>query len=387
MIKRFSQWWLAIAAIALLLAIFFINRAAVEEQANRPMPERKEMIQRPNVSIINVTGQTYAAQVSGYGELEPHFSLNLSAQVNGQITAISDQFETGNTIKKGQWLVKLEQSDYHAALKEAENDVAEAKLALLEEQRHGIQAKLEWQASSLQGQPDSELVLRAPQLAVANAKLDFAKSALARAKKDLRQTHITAPFNALITQRHVSAGSYIQTGSDVASLYSTDRLEVAVPLSNQDWANLPALKEMAQSADVFIKNVEDQQIWQGRVLRAEQNVDTDTRQRALIIGLDKPLEQMPAAFAGTFVHVSLQGRKVDNIWKLPSSALSPRGEIWYVTAENTLDKIVGKPLFSRDNSIFISVPETMIGTSFPVLTHPLNSYIKGMHVTPIEDAH
>lgn len=385
MTKRSSQWLFALAAIAILVLIFIYSSNAIEEHDQRPMPMRKEAPQRPNVSVINVSADSYAAHVSGFGELTPHFSLTLSAQVNGQIEHISKQFEVGNTIKKGDWLIKLEQSEYLAALKEAENNVAEAKLALLEEERQVIRAKAEWQASALSGQPDSELVLRQPQLLAAKANLHYAQATLTRAKKDVRQTKITAPFDALITTRNVSKGSFLQTGHDIASLYSIDRLEVAVPLSGQDWQNLPDFTQLKTPLKVSLRNVENQQSWQGQVLRSQQHIDVETRQRALVISIDKPLAQQPAVFAGTFVEVSLQGKLIDNLWKLPSSSLSQRGEIWYVTTDNTLAKIIANPLFAHNGNIFISVPADLANQPLSILSHPLNSYIEGMHVNPTEE--
>jgi len=384
MINRYSQWLVALAVTAILVLVFIYSINAIETQNNKPMPLRKEAPQRPNVSIIKVSAEQHSAQLSGFGELTPHFSLNLNSQVNGQIKYISAQFEVGNTVKKGDWLIKLDRSEYLAAVAEAENDIAQARLALLEEERLAIRAKAEWQASALSGQPDSELVLRQPQLAAAQATLDYANASLVRAQNDVRHTVIKAPFDALITARHVSTGSFLQSGNDVASLYSTDRLEVAVPLSSQDWQNLPDFSQLKLPLTARVKNVENNHSWQGQVLRAQQHIDVATRQRALVLSIEQPLLQQPAAFSGTFVEVSLQGKLIDNLWKLPSSSLSQRGEIWYVTADNTLAKLNANPLFSHHGHIFITAPKKLSQQSMSILTHPLNSYIEGMYVNPSE---
>ena len=380
--KRSSQWRFIIIAIVIFMAAFFYSSAQIAAQIEKPMPTKTQEPQRPTVSVVLVSADSYAAQISGYGELMPHFNLSLSAQVSGQIEQISPNLEVGQTVKKGDWLIKLERSDYQAALKEAEQNVATEKLNLLEEQRQSVQAKAEWSSSGIKGEPDSELVLRRPQLAAAQARFDYAKSALASAQKNVRQTIITAPFDALVTSRSVALGTYLQSGNDVATLISTDRLEVAVPLSDNDWAMLPHVSEL-NAHTAILKNVENNKTWQGRVLRAEQHVDTESRQRALIIAIDKPLTQTPQAFSGTFVSMTLEGKNVDHVWKLPSSALSQRGEIWYVKSDNTLEKFSATQLFAQQGSIFIKTPKALLNEKTSVVIHPLNNYLEGMYVAPI----
>lgn len=88
------------------------------------MPVKKQNITRPRVSVVSVMADTYAAHITGYAELKPHFSLSLTAEVNGKVERLSPNVEVGQTVKKDDWLVKLEQSDYLSALKEAQQNVA-----------------------------------------------------------------------------------------------------------------------------------------------------------------------------------------------------------------------------------------------------------------------
>ena len=96
---------------------------------------------------------------------------------------------------------------------------------------------------------------------------------------------------------------------------------------------------------VELTSVENGQNWSGRILRLEQHLDDTTRQRALIIAVDRPLDLDTPLLPGTFVKALIKGRSVDNLWKLPSAALSQRGEIWYVKADKTLDKFSTDPVF------------------------------------------
>ncbi len=378
--KGIIQWLLFLVAIVLFAFIVMYTSSRIEANASRPMPTRQQEVKHPTVSVVAVSPATYSATITGYGELVPHYALTLNAQVNGQVTDISPLFEVGKRVKKGDWLVKLEQSDYISAVKQAEKEVSTAKLTLLQEQRQVEQAKSEWFSSGFDGEPDSELVLRQPQLAEAQANVLATEAALKSAEKDLNQTIIKAPFDAVITSRNIALGSYVQSGNEVVSLNSTDRVEVSVPLSSQDWKMIDTTK--LDSYTVSLQNVETSQSWDARVLRAAQHVDVDTRQRSIIIAIDAPLSLAQPAYAGMFINMTLHAKQVNNLWKLPNSSLSQRGEIWYVKADNTLDKFTASALFSKDSSIFITPPDSLLNDESLVVSHPLNNYLSGMVVSP-----
>ncbi|HIC48178.1 MAG TPA: efflux RND transporter periplasmic adaptor subunit [Methylophaga aminisulfidivorans] len=375
-----------IACCILIITVVVVKHLSAA-QANLPIPTKKEQAPSPDVSVIKVVAGSYASEVKAYGAAKPHFDITLTAQVAGQIDSISDQFETGKRLKKNTIMARLENSEYQAAVESARQALSSAKVSLLEEERQGLQALSEWKSSGLEGEPDSDLVLRKPQLAAAKATVKQAEASLKAAEKDLSQSAIKAPFDALVINRAVSPGGYVQTGSEVATLYSTDRVEISVALSAQEWNNLPSLAILNSGKwPVEIESVEDHHIWQGRVLRAEQNLNVETRQRSLIIAVDEPLDLEPALFPGTFVSAHITGRNVAGVWKLPNSALSQRGEVWYVAADNTLQKFSASPLFSSSGYIYIQPPEPLNNTPVMILVSPLNSYLEGMAVNPVEVA-
>lgn len=375
-----------IACCILIITVVVVKHLSAA-QANRPIPTKKEQAPSPDVSVIKVVAGSYASEVKAYGAAKPHFDISLTAQVAGQIDSISDQFETGKRLKKNTIMARLENSEYQAAVESARQALSSAKVSLLEEERQGLQALSEWKSSGLEGEPDSDLVLRKPQLAAAKATVKQAEASLKAAEKDLSQSAIKAPFDALVINRAVSPGGYVQTGSEMATLYSTDRVEISVALSAQEWNNLPSLAILNSGKwPVEVESVEDHHIWQGRVLRAEQNLNVETRQRSLIIAVDEPLDLEPALFPGTFVSAHITGRNVAGVWKLPNSALSQRGEVWYVSADNTLQKFSASPLFSSSGYIYIQPPESLNNTPVMILVSPLNSYLEGMAVNPVEVA-
>ncbi|GAB3103175.1 efflux RND transporter periplasmic adaptor subunit [Aestuariicella hydrocarbonica] len=384
MIKRYSKGFSLLAALLILAGVVIYNSHMMAAQTNRPIPVKQVHTDYPEVSVISVTAGSHAATVEAFGAAEPHYKLELTSQLAGRVEMLSATFDSGRQVKKGDLLLQLESSNYRAALAAAENDLATAEVDFLEAQREAEQARVEWENSGLTGEPDSPLVLRQPQLNAARAAVENARAAVASARQELEQTRIRAPFDALIVSRSVSPGSFLQAGGAVASLYSTDWLQISLPMSKRDWQKLPDVQTLDEGEwPVLFTDVETGQQWQGHVLRTELHLDATTRQQSLIAAVEKPLQQTPVLAPGTFVRAEVKGRAMDDLWQLPASSLSQRGEIWYVEAD-TLKKFAADPVSSDANVINVLPPKNLQGLSVQVLVHPLSSYIEGMAVVARE---
>jgi len=364
-----------VAIVCIGLAISY-NGQKMAQQANGPKPEPAKSV-APNVSVINAVPSTYQAYVSGHGEAKAHWALSLKAQVKGEITNMSEQFATGNVVKKGQVLAQIDNTEYLQAVASAKATLADAKLALQEEQDLGNQAKREWQRSGVTQAPSSPLVFRTLQLEAAQATADNAQYALQTAQRDEKNTHISAPFDAVILSRDVDLGTYVSIGNTLATLNSTDKVEISVPLSLSQWQNLASDK----SGEVILSDVTTQNQWQGYIARFEQHLDDSSRQRSVVVALDKPFEQATPLLPGTFLAVQIAGKALNNVIKLPASAVSQEGLIWYVNEQNTLMSIQAQKLFERGDYVYISPIEGH--TNLRVVARPLVSYLNDMLVNPI----
>lgn len=392
--KSFSSVLVTLVAVVCLAGAFAYAASEMEAQKENSSGKggpggakrEKQKIQAPSAGVIDVKTGSYHAVVKGYGEAAPRYSITYSAEVSGRVNKIMPRFETGKIVKQGQTLAVIESTSYQQAIASAKSDLASAKLDLLEEQRTGEQARLEWKRSGLKGEPNSPLVLRAPQLAAQQAIVENAEFILKKAQLDLEKTVINAPFDALIVEQSIQPGSYVQTGNSVAQLYSTDRVEIEIPLSAQQWQNLPLLtnealaKESAKKWPVILYSSDGRRQWQGYVSRMEQNVDATSRQRSLIVAVDHPFDKEIGLFPGTFVRAEIQGKQLDNTWELPASAISQQGELWFVDEDNQLNKVTADKLFENAGSVYVAPITDM--ASAKIIKRPLSSYIVGMLVVP-----
>ncbi|WP_115717058.1 efflux RND transporter periplasmic adaptor subunit [Gallaecimonas mangrovi] len=367
----------AAAVLVLLLVIFWIGHAMTHRA---PLPKQKVEVVYPRVTVSTVQPHSYTAQVKSYGEVKAHFSLTLTSEVAGTIDSLASDFETGAIVTKGSELAKINDVKYRQALASAKASESSSYVSLLEEQREGKQALAEWQRSGLSGKPDSPLLLRKPQLQSAQAAYDSAKNDVAEAERNLELTRIKAPFKAIVVSRDISPGSYISAGGTVATLYSADRVEVSLPLSGEQWAQLPDPSQLL-GAQVNLINAAGDGQWQGLVNRVERSYGS-ARQRNLVVAVQAPFEKAQPLMPGIFVTGLVPGKQVDGLLKVPASAISNSGEIWYVKAGNLLGKFPADVKFAIGSDIYIRPPSAQ--DSWKILIAPLDSYLPDMHVNPME---
>lgn len=367
----FSSIFLAVA----------INGALSANQEQMPPPPAKTQYPVVSVSLAHLV--SHQGMVSAYGEVTSRNNLSLTSQVSGKVTNLSSTFLTGNTFKKGDVIAQLETIEYQQALANANASLADAKLALAQEALNASQAEQEWQQSGLAQTQASDLVLRKPQLQAANAKFNQAQQAVEKAKYDLNQTTIIAPFDALIVTKSIQMGSNVQAGVELAMIYDTSLFEVNLPLSQHQWQLLPSnLAQSVQSlSEVTLSDDANRQQWQASVNRVEQHVDAKSRQRSLVVNIDNPLALEQPLFPGTFVKATVYGAQIDNLWKLPASALINNNTVWQITDDNLLNLLDVEIIFSQGNSVFVK-PITNIDNA-QIVNRPLSSYLVNMKVVPI----
>jgi RND family efflux transporter MFP subunit len=331
------------------------------------------------VTVVNVTPSDYQASIIGYGETTPQYHLKLTAEVSGRVTSLSPKLQTGSRFDKGELLVELDDTAYKQALASAQYDLHGAEVEMLQETLDAEQAKDEWERSGLKGAPESALVLHEPQLKAAKSKLEMVRQSVATASAELAKTRITAPFEALVVSRDVQPGSYASTGSQLMELYSTDLVEASIPLSDPQWEKLPPPAELlAGKWPVLLLSDDGEHSWEGYVTRIEQHVNSENRQRALIIAIDNPLDQEIPLYPGTFVRAEIPGRHFSDVWRIPESSLTQDMTIWYVDESSQLAKAQADVVFTDKESVYIRPVEFIDHTS--VAIYPLSSYLPGMRV-------
>jgi len=83
----------------------------------------------------------------------------------------------------------------------------------------------------------------ASRVAVLNAELQRAQATLDKARLDLEQTMIVAPYNGRVTAVHVAIGSRVRDGSPLLDMYDQTRTEIRTLIPNRHLAQVRATIE------------------------------------------------------------------------------------------------------------------------------------------------
>lgn len=380
-----------IVITALCVSLLFLTRPKAEK---RPIPETVV-----TVETIDAQRTDYPVIVKTNGTIQADTRGNLVSQIRGEIVGVSKNFKPGGAFNAGEVLIEVDDRDYRAEVSQALAAVSQAEAIYKQELAQAKQAKTDWQRLGKLGNPPT-LVAREPQLAAAKAEMDSAKARYQTAKLNLQRTKIKAPYSGRVIQRNAVLGQYLSIGSNLAEIFATDGVEVRLPLSQEEYAQL-GLENLSDNNKQQFKVEISSQLgsksftWDAFITRTDSTFDLTTRQIDVVAEVFSPFStngEKPSLKIGQFVNANILGRTIENVIVVPNKAL--REGRYVFTSKNK--KLVQSPvtvLWQDDKNAII---ESGLNEGDIVVTTSLNSTLTGASVkfqnqdskntiTPIDD--
>jgi HlyD family secretion protein len=294
---RWTKWWiLAGIAFFVLLGVWamgFGEASAVEVETVRVTPQ-----------TAGESGDSVALEAAGY--VVPHHKIEVASKVVGKVAWIG--VEKGDPVKQGQVMVRLENDEYVAQVRQEEGNLAALKARLRELQNgsrpeeialananvdeakanlrnartnlerakllaaEGVfskqelddaQARYDAQAARVQSLDRAfELMRIGPrqeQIDALKGQVSEAEGRLALARTRLDGTEIRAPVTGTILERNVEIGEFVTTSfvgergakGYVVSLADLNDLQVELDISQDDFAKLHADQRGEVWTDAF----------------------------------------------------------------------------------------------------------------------------------------
>jgi RND family efflux transporter MFP subunit len=351
----------------------------------KPTPDEKEdVVKATPVVVAEAVSENIRLTLNTQGEALPLREIKLAPQVSGKIMDVSPKFIEGGAFEKDDVLLRIDPAEYSLRIVQAKSSVAQARSRYISEEVESRIARKDWE--ELGKGEGSALALREPQMAEAAALLASAEATLHEAELQLARTTIRAPFKGRISSKSVDIGDYVTPGVNLGDIFSTNTMQIALPLTDAELGQLGLQVGFHETTDNPGRNVAftavvagEPHTWRGRIVRTNSRYDRETRVLFAYAEVDDPYgagadDGVPLA-AGLFVNAEIEGRAIESAVIVPRTALHGKDEVFIAREDNTLE-IRRVVVASSDRTRAVLIGGVRPGEK--VITSPVRGAADGM---------
>lgn len=334
------------------------------------------------VSTLLAQPQHHTVSVEVIGTTQPRWPLQVVSAVEGRVKQLPENLEPGKLISGESLLLEIEPSAYAAAVASAQAsiDQAELELARIKHEKTVVE-----QISN--NKKLSEFGRFIPHLALAEANLSAAKESYHNAQQRLAETLIVAPFPAIVLNRSVVPGQWVNVGDVLFSLAASESIDISAELSG---VQLNKLGNIDNGASATITDQAGGS-WQARLRFVAPDFSQQTRQKRVVFYVENPFSSNKKLSPNASISLTIKGRELPNVFVLPSSVLTPDGEVWQVE-DGKLTKIPVTIEQEYQNSVYVRFENGLqnnagnTNASREIVRFPLSTMLNGQSVLtqPVE---
>lgn len=349
--------------------------------------------------LIEVVAGEVQPLLDLFGTVNSRRRLELRAGAAGQIVMLDPAMQEGGQVEAGQLLLRIDPASAQAALdsQQAARDDAEATLAdarrnvqvatedlaaaerqaalrrdavarqvTLAERGLGVSADRETAELAASSADQAVIAGRSAQAAAESAvtaaenALRRAEIALSEARRDLADTEIRAGFSGRVTAVTAVEGGLVSLNEQLAEIIDPDALEVAVPLSLDQYARLLGEDGQlgAREATVVLDGSAGRLTAGARLDRAAASVAEGAAGRIVYARIT---DGGAALRPGDFVSVEIAEPPLTDAAVIPASAVGADGAVLVVNAEDRLAATPVRVLRRQGDDVVIEVPDALRG--------------------------
>lgn len=371
--------------VAILVAaiLVFAVMVAQNERPERRAPEQAAML----VEAIRPAISQERFMIEAQGTVQPKTRTTVVSEVSGPIVWMSDDFIAGGLFEAGEELARIDPSDYEAALLAAEAELAAARATLADEQARSDAARDDFRRLYGDSREPSDLVLRLPQLARAEASVQAQEAAVMRARRNLERTRIRLPYDGMVVERSTDLGQYVTPGSTLGVAFATDVAEVRLPMSDRDlsFLDLPARAErdgFRRPVTLTATVAGRPGTWPATLVRTEGVVDENTRLTYVVAEIRDPYAldagtDRRALPVGTYVDAGIPGRSAAGLVVVPTEAVHGGNQVYVADADDRLQVLTVDIVRRTPDRVYI---DNAIGPDDRIVTTAIPAPVPGLRL-------
>ena len=215
------------------------------------------------------------------GSIQPERRADLRAEVSAVVLAVLK--ENGDPVKRGDLLVRLDQTAIRDSLTAAQSSMSAASQAYEQAQRQFERMKTLRETGVVSTQQVEDVEIRRN---TAQSELEAARTRMVTARQQLERTEVRAPFDGIVSDRKVSAGDTAQVGKELVKVIDPTSLRFEGLVSADSVGEV----EPGQEVWFRIHGYADRE-FTGTVTRVNPAVNITTRQVEVLVSFDDARQQ------------------------------------------------------------------------------------------------
>jgi membrane fusion protein (multidrug efflux system) len=265
------------------------------------------------VETVPVRRQTLDEVIGGSGAIEQAETVNLITQLTAQVLEVP--VKIGDLIKKGTLLVRWDDRLIKATV-DANREYVEADKIKIRNETRQVE-----RYSTLQNQKmGSAADLEKYEMALADAKIDLAKStvSLQQAEIDLEHVKQLSPIDGIVLERLVNPNEFTKPGQVIMKLGVLNTVLMAAKITEEKMHSV----QLGLAADVTFPAFPSE-VFKGTITKIDPNIDPVTRTFTTYIKIENPDFRLKPGLSG-FARIR---RTAKDVLAVPSIAImNPSGE-------------------------------------------------------------
>jgi len=264
--------------LGLLVALSLFVVAFVLAGMKEPPHEKKEVVKVLQIPVQKIENEQMELKHTVIGTLQAHEKVEVFAEVSGVLEFSNKSFLEGITYKKGETLLKINDTQMRTGLYANKSSLMTAIASLLPDLKFDYPDSYEGWKKYLSEFDVEKHIASIPPAKNDQEKYFIAGKNIYKSYYDIKSEEelltkytIDAPFMGRVSESYIKPGTLVRTGQKLGEFISTNTYDLVVGVDLNSLKNI----ELGNQVKLFSENINQE--WTGKVSRIGSKIDSQTQ--------------------------------------------------------------------------------------------------------------
>ncbi len=349
----------SVLGVLLLIGAYYLAAFFIESN-KRVRPQAKQVVK--TVFTEKAVNGDVPIIITTNGTLLAKHRIDIFSEVQGILNPSKKEFKPGVHYNKGETLISINSDEFYANLQAQKSNLYNVLTSVMPDIRLDYPVEYQKWQKYLNEFDVSKSVKPLPETTSEKEKFFISGRGILTAyynvknlEVKLSKYQIRAPFTGVLTASLVNEGTLVRPGQKLGEFIDPTIFEVGVSVKSQ-YADL-----LKVGKNVKLHNLENSQSWEGKVVRINGRVDSQTQ--TITAFIDVAGENLRE---GQYVEVDLEGKTEQNAYTVSRKLLIDNSKL-YIVQNDSLKLIDVNPVYENKNTVVVKdIPNNAAVLSKPV---------------------